>query len=278
MKVPISCLFLLSSIAATVLFAPRSFAASARLELAPGEPPKLESAQAQVQYALKLKNALRGANDAARAALQADAVAAYRAVRKHWPAELELCAESAFRAGEILRAAGDVSGAHSEFSFVRGMESDTSFRARAGIEIGHLHRRVRRVEPALDLYLAVANDPKSEPEQRDEALYWAGRAYSELGKLDEARRAFETVAGRAEDPLQRIEAWDELALALVDAGDLEGAAGWIARARTTLADAALEETAQGERVRGALERMRAIRRLERAVAARHKVGTSEVGR
>ncbi|HUR28541.1 MAG TPA: hypothetical protein VM509_10165, partial [Planctomycetota bacterium] len=179
--------------------------------------------------------------------------------------------EAAFRAGELLRTQGDLASAQAEFEQVRGLEVRSPFRARAGIELGHLQRRAKKEAGALKFYLAVVGDPLSEPARRDEAALWAGRVYAELGKLDEARRQWEAVAQRAEDPLQKIDAWDELALDLVDGGDLEGAAGWIARARETLSEVALEETAQGERVRNALERMRAIRKLERAVAARDKV-------
>jgi tetratricopeptide (TPR) repeat protein len=262
-----SCVF-----AVACLLAPASsgLAPTPRQEPVPSktEVPKLETVALQVQHAAKLKAALRGFRDGERKSREAAVVAAYRAVRRHFPEAAEACAESAFRAGELLRASGDSAGARAEFRYVRDRAPRTAFHARAGIELGHLARKSRQPSEALDLYLAVADDPKSEPARRDEAALWAGRVYAEQQQPDEARRRWEGVAQRAEDPLQRIDAWDELALALVDAGDLEGAAGWIARARETLADAALEETAQGERVRGALERMRAIRRLERAVAER----------
>jgi tetratricopeptide (TPR) repeat protein len=235
------------------------------------EVPKLESAAAQMEHAAKLKASLRGAKDEARKALTLEVVEAYRAVRVHWPESAEICAEAAFRAGELLRSSGDQAGAQTEFEFVRSVGDRTPLRARAGLELGHLQRRAKHADKALDLYLAVAADPLSEPERRDEAALWAGRVYAELGKLEEARRQWEAVAKRAEDPLQRIDAWDELAMELVDGGDLEGAAGWIAKAREALADVALEETARGERVRNALEHMRAIHRLERAIAARDKL-------
>jgi hypothetical protein len=48
---------------------------------------------------------------------------------------------------------------------------------------------------------------------------------AELGRKDEARAHGRPSATAAESPLDRIEAFDELVLALVDAGDLEGAAG-----------------------------------------------------
>ncbi len=271
MKLWISCLLILCPASLAVVHG--QSAPPPRAVLA--ETPKLESAVAQLQQATRLKTALRGFKDEARKLREAELVAAYRAVRQHWPQAFEQCAESAFRAGELLRAGAEFADAQTEFEYVRGLNVDTPFRSRAGLEIGHLQRRSKHAEPALDAYLAVVDDPKSEPARRDEAALWAGRVYTELGKPAEARRQWEAVAQRSEDPMQRIDAWDELALAHVDGGDLEGAAGWIAKARETLADAALEETAQGERVRSALERMRAIRRLERAVAARDNAGATD---
>jgi tetratricopeptide (TPR) repeat protein len=265
------CLLILFSLANAAILAPRPHADPPPRSSARGENPKLESAEAQLAHAAKLKTSLRGAKEEARESLTLDAVAAYRAVRTHWPEAREIAAEAAFRAGELLRSSGDIAGAQVEFEHVRGLELRTPFRARAGIELGHLQRRAKQFGAALEHYLAVVDDPLSEPVRRDESALWAGRVYAEVGKLDEARRHWEAVAQRAADPLQTIDAWDELALDLVDGGDLEGAAGGIARARETLSEVALEETAQGERVRNALERMRAIRRLERAVAARDKV-------
>ena len=262
------CLLILFSILNAAILRPHPPVRMQSPPSASPQLPKLESAAIQLEHATKLKSSLRGAKDEARKSLALEVVAAYRAVRQYWPESMEVCAEAAFRAGELLRSSGDLTGALTEFEFVRGGNVRTPFRARAGLELGHLQRRGKHAEPALDAYLAVVADPLSEPARRDEAALWAGRVYSELGKLDEARRQWEAVAQRAEDSLQRVDAWDELALAAVDGGDFEGAAGWIAHAREGLADVALEETVQGERVRNALERMRAVRRLERAIAAR----------
>jgi tetratricopeptide (TPR) repeat protein len=238
---------------------------------APGvrdEVARLHSAAAQLEAAGRLRAALRGAQGAARAAKLRSAVAAYRAVRVFWPGEQELCAQAAFRAGEMLRTEGDEPAALVEFQFVRGLKLRSAWQARAGHEIAHIHRRAARHTQSLESYLAVHDDPRSEPARRDEAALWAGREYVLLGKQEEARRRWRALTAHAEDPLLRIDAWDELALASVDAGDLEGAAGWLGQAREALADVGLQETEHGERVRGALERMRAIRRLERAVAQR----------
>ncbi len=110
--------------------------------------------------------------------------------------------------------------------------------------------------------------PDSAPAQRDEAALRAGRANLELGRGDEARRLFERVATTAEDPTERVHGHDELALLWIGKGDLEAAAGELARCRSALRERALEETQLGARVRGALESMRCVEALRAAIARR----------
>jgi tetratricopeptide (TPR) repeat protein len=211
---------------------------------------------------------MRGLEGAARAAARAAAVEAYRAVRVRFPDERTAAAEAAFRAGELLRAGGGVEEALREFESARGLGAGTPFRARAELEIGHLHRRGGRVREALDAYLVVRADASAARSYRDEAGLWAGKAWRELGHARDARRAWMGIARGAEDPLDRVRAYDLLALDLVDSGDLEGAAGVLHRCRLALEDVALEETRLGERVRRALESMRALDRLARAIQRR----------
>lgn len=252
-----------------VLFLAGVALASARGAAQEGEPGKLDTAEAELARAQSLRAALRKAPAPQRATLQREAVAAFRAVRTHFPQERAAAAEAAFRAGELLRADEPVA-AEAEFRAARELGAGTAFAARAGLELGHLHRREGALEAALGDYQSVSAEDKAERRYRDDALLWAGRVCADLGRKDEARRIWEGVAAAAESPLDRIEAFDELVLALVDAGDLEGAAGMLERCKTTLADTANEETQLGERVRNALVRMRAARRLEEAVARRTK--------
>jgi hypothetical protein len=93
--------------------------------------------------------------------------------------------------------------------------------------------------------------------------------------LDDARAAWTRVAEQGSDPLARIEAFDELALLLLERGDPEGAAGMLDRCLVTLSARALEETSEGERVRNALLRMRVVGALRRALAERKDSSASE---
>lgn len=230
--------------------------------------PKRPTAREQLEYATGLKTGLRGQAGPARDAGRVAAVRAYRAVRELFPAEAPVCAEAAFRAGELLRSSGDSSAAVTEFRYAREHGGETPFRVRALLEIGHVERRAQRFQEALTAYEGVSTDATATPGQKDDATLWAGTVYAELGRPDDARRAWTRVAEAAEDPLDRVRAYDQLALAAVGRGELEGAAGLLERCREALADTAAEETKLGERVRNAVADMRVHDVLQRAVAKR----------
>ncbi len=241
--------------------------AAARVEEAV---PKLESAAAQLAHAASLRSALRGKEGEGRAAARRSAIAAYQAVREYFGGDARACSEAAFRAGELLRSADDAPGALAQFEIARERGADSPFRVRAGLEIGHLHRRAQDHEKALSAYEAVVADPSATPGQRDDASYWSGHVYAAEKRVDDARRTWQRVADRGEDPLDRIRAWDCIASSFVDSGDLEGAAGVLERCREAMAESSAEETKLGERVRNALASMRAVDDLQRAVEKRDK--------
>lgn len=197
---------------------------------------------------------------------------AYRAVRALGagaaPRARELAAQAAFRAGELLRAGGWTAEAALELCAARALGDGTPVAARASLELGHVHRREGRAEDALDAYARALFDAGAPARWRDEAAYWSGRVQAELGRASEARRLWRRCADGARDPVCRVRAWDRLVLERVAAGDLEGAAGLLARAREELAPAARERTRHGARVGRALERMRGVPALADAVRRR----------
>jgi hypothetical protein len=104
-----------------------------------------------------------------------------------------------------------------------------------------------------------------------------GNVQRDLHHPADARRAWQRVADAGEDPLDRIRAFDRIASLLVESDDLEGAAGTLERCKEALAAAAAEETRTGERVRSALQNMRAIEELQRAIE-RKQSGGEEKGK
>ncbi len=239
---------------------------------------KCEKVEAQLKLATELRNALRGLEGAERDAARARAVAACRAVRQYFPGEGAACAEAAFRAGELLRGAGDLEGAAAEFQVAREQKGETPFRVRALLELGHLQRKAKALDKALASYEAALGDPGASPGQRDEASLWVGSVQHDLHHPADARRAWQRVADSGEDPLDRIRAFDRIASLLVESDDLEGAAGTLERCKEALAGPAAEETRTGERVRSALQNMRAIEELQRAVERKHSDGEDKGAR
>jgi tetratricopeptide (TPR) repeat protein len=227
-----------------------------------------DGARALLERASELKGHLSEVRGREREALRRRVVETYRAVRERYPAQSAEIAEAAFRAGELLRSSGAGREAGEEFELARAAGSGTPFRARAGLELGHLARRAELFEDALAQYRGVLGDAQSPAAQRDQASLWAGRTCVELGREKEARELFRRAAEQALDPCDRVEAYDALALGWIDAGDLEAAAGELARGREALREAALEATPTGARVRSALLNMRAVERLKRAIAQR----------
>ena len=92
--------------------------------------------------------------------------------------------------------------------------------------------------------------------------------HATCGRVLEARRVWRRVADTAQDPLDRIRAFDELGLSWLSSGDLEAAAGVLDACRNTLASIAREVTVRGARVRRALTGMRVVRDLPRFIEAR----------
>jgi tetratricopeptide (TPR) repeat protein len=231
--------------------------------------PRLDTAKAQLAHAAGLKKAMSGTEGDARDAARKLAIEAYRSVREYFAGDAGACAEAAFRAGELLRAGDDDAGAQSEFAIARDRGTGTSFQVRAMMEIAHLDRRGKRLEKALDGYEAVVAADAATARQKDDAALWSGRVYADLERPKDARRVWQRVADKGDDPLDRIRAWDMMASLLVDQGDLEGAAGTLEKCREALAEVSQEESKLGERVRTALASMHAQDELTRAVEKRH---------
>lgn len=258
------------------LFAPLVASAAQQPGERPGDvsAPELEriplatSALGQWQFAAAAQAALRKPKAARDTAARRAVAFAWVAVRVRFPAERTLAAEAAFRAGEQFRTLGDGAAAVREFECARALADDPALRSRAGVELAHAERRRGGLERALDLYLAISAQPDAPVRRRDEAALWVGKTYALLGRKLDAQRWLRHAAERATHALDRIRAFDEWAALYVALDDLEAAAGVIATCRAALGPVAAEETPLGEEVRDALDSLRSIELIERAVARR----------
>lgn len=230
--------------------------------------PRMENAEAQLGHARRLKRQMATKEGEELDFWRKLAVEAYQAVRVFHPGARFLAVEGAFRAGEILRAAGADQDAHAEFRWALEHGAQTEFRARARLEIGHLHRRAERWREALQSYLDAAADADSSAARREDAWLWVGSAWKALERVEDARLAWRRVAEQGSDPLARITAFDELGLSYLEESELEGCAGVLDQCLRALSAHALEETEEGERVRRALLRMRIVDELPRAISRR----------
>ncbi|MCP3920501.1 MAG: hypothetical protein GY711_33660 [bacterium] len=133
------------------------------------------------------------------------AVDAFRAAWELLPDDAALRAESAFRAGELLRTAREHTTARLEFERAH-RAGRTAFRPRAALELGHLHRRTQRWEPALDWYEAVVRDRLATRKQRDTAELWRARVHAEAGRTIEAVRIWSVLLRETPYPTLRADA------------------------------------------------------------------------
>ena len=230
--------------------------------------PRRATAEAQLEYARGLKRRLSERKPEEREFWRELAVEAYQAVRVHHPDRPDVGSEAAFRAGELLRAAGIDERAIKEFTIASRLGSGGRFAHRALLETGHVHRRAGRARKALDRYHEVVSARSVAPRVKDDAWLWVGRLQAASERFEDAFRAWKTVARGAGDPLDRVQAYDWWAITLVERNDLEGAAGVLHEARQRLREAVLEETPFGDQVRRAMERMRAVDRLLEAIEKR----------
>lgn len=233
-----------------------------------GRIPVSSTVQGQWQFAAAAQAALRKPKAARDTAARRAVAFAWVAVRVRFPLERALAAEAAFRAGEQFRTLGDGVAAVREFECARALADDPALRSRAGLELAHAERRRGGFERALDLYLALSAQPDAPVRRRDEAALWVGKTYALLGRKLDAQRWLRHAAERATHALDRIRAFDEWAALYVSLDDPEAAAGVIATCRAALGPVALEETPLGLQVRDALDSMRSIELIERAVARR----------
>ena len=230
--------------------------------------PRMHAAPAQLEHARRLKARMYSQSRESREFWRKLAVEAYQAVHVFHPEEEELAVEASFRAGELLRAAGELERALAEFRWAARARQGV-FSTRARLEVGHLHRRSRRDREALEAYLDVAADAGARPSHRDDAWLWSGQLWKRSGRLGDARTAWRRVAEHGEDPLDRIRAFDWLGELWLEEGDIEAACGVLNECLQALAQAALEETRTGERVRNGMLRMRLVDALPQAIARRN---------
>ena len=232
----------------------------------PTEPPRLASVELQVAHAHAKRRELWGTTGDERRSRRRAAIAAYRAIPRWFPEDVRAASLGWFRAGELARGGGELAEALDDFERAAAVDPRGELGLRARLESAHTLRRLTRTDEALTTYERVRADRRSPPELRDDATYWVGRLAHAEGRVDDALRLWRALAEGAHDPFDRVRAWDEIAVHFVAAGELGRAAQELQTCRESVASIAREETVRGARMRRALERMRGVAVLRRAVA------------
>jgi hypothetical protein len=208
--------------------------------------------------------------------------AAFSCVAERFPGARGLAAESAFRAGELLRAGGFEGEAQAEWGRVLELAAgrgagipapepeSASWAQRARLEIGHAARRDGTLDAALAAYEGVACDASAGPAVRDRAVDWTARTLSALGREEDARRWWRRLAEDGEDPMVRSRAYEFLARSWSMTGDARELELTARRAREGLEPWSRQHTDLGLRVATAL------RRIERLlIQGAERVGSVE---
>lgn len=227
-----------------------------------------DAARAALALADRLRAALRAAPAEERAALRAQAVAAYRCVMRDHSREHALVAEAAVRVARLLADEGRLEEALESYELAAKRGADSGWRSSALLEAAHELRRAGQDARAEQAYLRAASAAQTAGGDRDEALDWAARLAAKRGAVVAAREAWRRLAHESADPLRRIEAWDRLASQWLDGGDIEAAAGELHAARAAFSACFDAQDELSRRVVAALEAMRSLRRAERMVERR----------
>ncbi|MFT6040639.1 MAG: tetratricopeptide (TPR) repeat protein [Gammaproteobacteria bacterium] len=227
-----------------------------------------DTADRALERARAKKQALQGERGESLTKLRAEAVAAYVRVHERWPKSGATAAEAAFRAGELLRAGQEPQLAIEQFLIATKLNNPGEFAARSLYEIGHVQRREGNIEPALAAFEQLVASGPVDAHLRDMSSVWYAKVLAEAGQLPDAERVLRRLTKTATEPTDRIRAYDELILMVVERGELEGAAGWLAECKHSVRESAGELTAKGQRVTRALERMRGLTALQVAIKSR----------
>jgi hypothetical protein len=226
---------------------------------------------AQLEAARAAEARLRQLEPRARLEARLELVEAWRAAAAHPEASAGERALALIGAGQSLSALGFHLEAQAAFEHAAESCAEPLETAEAWLEAGHNARRAGDLEAALGRYERAALAARGQGSAHSIAAaagLWAARVELARGALDSAVQRFEALAESPIDPLLRLAAFDELALLALSQADPEGAAGWIQRARLSLASAAAADTDTGRRLRRALAHLRALPELTLAIEER----------
>ncbi len=219
-----------ASVSTVVTHAAVAAPAVARQDDAPAEGPKNAKAQMKAAYAVKKQSHKKEGDEKQRILLAA--VEEYRKVLSMFPDDREQGALATFRIGEIHRTLRDTEAATRAFQAVLTFDEQHKTVARAFLELGHLARRDKRIDAAVQLYEQVVRQCPEVRDQGARALTWIAKCKLTQKFFDEARQPLRTIIDDYTDETKTaLSAYDLLAKTYIDEGNLKMAAEILGQCR-----------------------------------------------
>lgn len=176
----------------------------------------------------------------ARAEALAGVASLYRAIADAAEHDVEVRAEAAFRAGELLRTAKQLQPADEAFRLATELGGQSAeartFAARALLERAHLARRAKQEPEAIEIYERVRAEFGEQRRSAAHALTWSGKLRLRAGDL---AGASERLSGFAREypeyAAEAVRNADLLAVELLEAGDEDAARAAIEAVKVAVA-------------------------------------------
>jgi tetratricopeptide (TPR) repeat protein len=233
-----------------------------------------ERAKAALAEASAEAGAVKGLRGAARLESLERAAVKYETVAATLAAEPGACATAWYEAGELWRRHGSLAKAESAYGEALARDQDR-FQGRALFQIAEMQRRQKLYDKAAASYRRAAQiDPGSA--RAHDARVAIARCLAAQGKHDEAVSAFRSALEAAERPRDVIEACNDLAKALVRAGDLDGARAAIEHAEKTVQGETESGGDDADRLQSAVLEMSSRKALQRALDKRDQAAKDAV--
>ena len=202
--------------------APASKAADGTAKRADANPAK-KAAEA-LGEAAKLKRSAAGKKDEEKLEILTKAAGAYEQVAREFVADLETAAEASFRAGEIWRTLKRNEDARRCFTGAANQVAAPEWSARGWLELGHVSRRLHKLEEAFQAYGKVLEVAPQQRSQCVDALTWQGRVLIDQKQETEGQALLLSIGARFPDfPVDDIRNVDDVAVDWIRAGRVDEA-------------------------------------------------------
>ena len=174
--------------------------------------------------AAKLKRGAAGKKDEEKLEILTKAASAYEQVARDFVTDVETAAEANFRAGEIWRTVKRNEDARRCFTGAANCSAAPEWSARGWLELGHIARRLKRLEEAFKTYGKVLEVAPQQRSQCVDALTWQGRVLIDQKQETEGQALLLSIGARFPDyPVDDIRNVDDVAVDWIRAGRVDEA-------------------------------------------------------